>query len=131
MLKQTIELKSFNPDNSNDLSTTRQPLVKKTLDETKVSNIQLKIERQFRKLNSISSLKKVMIFIYECLFIDVLINIYHAYELITALTDITKASLSLIYFVEYAVSLWNAVLYLKIIINYGDYKKEVDRKREL
>jgi hypothetical protein len=128
---QTIELRSYRPENSHDLSTTRMPLVSKKHDDSKISNVQLKIEKEFRKLNSITNLKKVMFFIYECLFFDVIFNFYHAYLLIEAFTDILAVGLSLIYIVEYGISLWNAVLYLKIIIEYKEYAKEVERKKEM
>ena len=56
---QTIELKSFNFDKSSDLSTSRAPLVRKE-DKRKATNIQIKLDREFRKLNSITNMKKIM-----------------------------------------------------------------------
>jgi hypothetical protein len=126
---QTIELRSYYPDKTQDISSSRIPLVKRE-DDRKMHNLQLKVEREFRKFTSITSLKKVMFFIYKCLFVDVIVNVLYAYQLIQAVTDISKINLCFFYLIEYAISLWNAVLYLKIIINYNDYKKETDRLRE-
>ncbi len=126
---QTIELRSYYPDKTQDISSSRIPLVKRE-DDRKMHNLQLKVEREFRKFTSITSLKKVMFFIYKCLFVDVIVNVLYAYQLIKAVTDISKINLCFFYLIEYAISLWNAVLYLKIIINYNDYKKETDRLRE-
>jgi hypothetical protein len=125
---QTIELKSFNFDKSSDLSTSRAPLVRKE-DKRKATNLQIKLDREFRKLNSITNMKKIMYFMYYCLVVDIVVNVYNAYQLIYALTGIATI-VSLFYLVEYAISLYNLVLYLKIIINHGEHKKEMNRLRD-
>jgi len=126
---QTIELRSYYPDKTQDISSSRIPLVKRE-DDRQINNLQFKLEREFRKFTSITSLKKVMYFIYKCLLVDVIVCVFHAYELIYAVNDISKIGLSFFYIIDYVISMWNAVLYLTIIINYNDYKKELERHKE-
>lgn len=130
-MNKTIELRSFSQDQHDvSSSTSRAPLVKKIVEEYKTSNVQLKVEREFRKLNSIINLKKCIMFIYQCLFFDVLSNFYSAYLVIAAITDIIHVELSPLYLFEYGISLWNAVLYIKIIIQYKEFHREEERKKE-
>jgi hypothetical protein len=131
-MNKTIELQTFRPDNnSQDLSSTRHPLVSKKEDENRANSKLLTLERKYRKFNAIINLKKCMFFIYQNLIFDVLANIYHLYLLLTAITDILKIGLSMIYIIDYAISLWNAVLYLNIVIEYKQYTKELERKKLL
>jgi hypothetical protein len=126
---QTIELRSYYPDKTQDISSSRIPLVKRE-EERKINNLQLQIEREFRKFSSISSLKKIMFYIYKCLFVEVIVTVFHAYQLIIAVMDISNIGLSFLYLIVYLISMWNSVLYLKNIITYNDYKKELDKMRE-
>jgi hypothetical protein len=123
MNDQTIELKTFRVNQTSDVNTTRIPLIKKE-DTKKISNIQKKIEKEFEYLYSITNIHKIMTFVYVSLLCDIFCNVYNGYELIYSMSDITKINMTPIYFFQYFVTVYNAVLYLKIIINYQKYMKK-------
>jgi hypothetical protein len=126
---QTIELRSYYPDKTHDISSSRIPLVKREEDD-RINNIQLKIEKEFRKFSSISNLRKIIVYIYKCLLVEVIVTVFHAYQLLIAVMDILNIGLSLLYLITYISSMWNSVLFIKNIINYYDYKKELDKMKE-
>jgi hypothetical protein len=126
---QTIELRSYYPDKTQDISSSRIPLVKRE-EEHRINNIQLKIEREFRKFSSISNLRKIVVYIYKCLFVEAIVTVFHAYQLLIAVGDISNIHLSVLYLLTYISSMWNSVLFIKNVINYSDYKKEMDKMKE-
>jgi len=138
--KTTIELRHFQPNstvhnevnnltNLNDVSTSRVPLIPgKSQVDYKLSNLQLSLETQFRKLNSITNLSRIINFTYVCLLLDVVVNSYYGFLLISHLSDITKLVLCSLYLINYIVSLWNTVMYITIIITYNDYSKLKEEK---
>jgi len=131
MENQTIELRSLNFDKSGDLSTTRIPLINNLNNsKNKESDCHVKLEREFRKLNSITNLKSIMFFIYYCLFFDVIFNIFRAYSLIQCILDILNLIASVVLFIDYIISLSNIVFYIRIIIKYGEEMKKLQKQKE-
>ena len=100
---QTIELRSYYPDKTHDISSSRIPLVKREEDD-RINNIQLKIEKEFRKFSSISNLRKIIVYIYKCLLVEVIVTVFHAYQLLIAVMDILNIGLSLLYLITYVVN---------------------------
>jgi hypothetical protein len=127
MDERTIELKTFRVNQTSDMNTTRIPLIKKE-DSKKISSIQKKIEKEFSYLHSITNIHKIMTFIYISLILDILFYVYNGFELINALSDITKINLTPIFLLQYSLTVYNAVLYLKITINYQKFVKKEKEK---
>ena len=112
------------------MSTSRINLLQsKKNEEVNKKSTELTIKNEFRGLCGITTLKKIMIFVYICLAYDFTKNLYQAYLMTYTLMDILSIEISLIYLVKYFMSLVNAVGLLKIIIVYKDYTEEKKRKK--
>jgi hypothetical protein len=118
------EMRSYLPDNSHDVSATSRVLLSKREEETRMKRDRYKIQREYNKLKQVINLPKMMLFIYECLAADVFYILFYAFNLLQALDNIEDVISSSLYIIKYLLAIFNAVLYLNIIIEYRDFKKQ-------
>lgn len=127
---RTIELRSYRIENKNDLSTSRLPLVNHLVEKNQHKREKKKIEKEFKILNTITNIYRIIKYIYKCLAFDVFLIIYHAYSLMLSCTNIITIGTAIIYFIKYGLTIANSVLYLKVIVLYKDFKKEIIKKKK-
>lgn len=128
-----IEIQTFHPyeNTRNDMSSSRINLLKERKnDDSAAKKTELTVKMEYRALNAIINLKKVIIFVYICLAFDFSKNLYQSYLMTYTLMDILKIQILLIYLVRYFTSLINAIGLLKIIIVYKDYEDQKKNKKK-
>src|SRR5689334_85606 len=89
-------------------------------DVDKYDLLERKIRKEFKDLSKITNLSKVIMIIYFGLFCDLLIVLFYSYLFMDSVFNIENLEFAVIYLVKYSASIFNAVLYLKIIIVYRD-----------
>lgn len=127
---KTIELRTYTPDKQNELSSKRATVILKKNLEIKAKRDRLRLQREYRKLNTITNLKSLMNFVLKCLVVNVILILFYSYNMIQATTTIDTVSISFVYISKYLLSVLNSVFYLKILLDYGDLKKEIKKKKE-
>jgi hypothetical protein len=99
----------------------------KEQEESKIK--EKRIRHEYKKITKTTNLKKFMYFMYFALIMDILFLLFYSYLLINAFTDVRYLGLSIIYLFKYGFTIVNTVLYLRIIIVYGDHR--LKRLREI
>jgi hypothetical protein len=106
-----------NPDNVNKILKNQENKI-----QTKLA------EKKYRKLSTIINNESMLSFVKLCVTLESVALFYYAYNLIVGFNDITQFVVAFLYFLDYVISLFNVIIYLRYIIQYKEESKSKSNK---
>ena len=85
-------------------------------------------EKIYRKLTLIIDSESMHSYIKICVGFESIFLFYYAYNLIIGFNDITQFAIAFLYLIDYIISLFNLLLYLRYLIQYKNENKAQSSK---